>query len=73
MGEPKDSPFEQTDHLLDEEDEQTLAAIDRGLKAAEDGRLVSAEEARERMEKWLTESSTRKMRYKIFRPSWTTF
>jgi predicted transcriptional regulator len=62
MGEPKDNLFEQTDHLLDEEDEQTLAAIDRGLKAAEEGRLVSAEEARERMEKWLTESSTRKTR-----------
>ncbi len=25
MGEPKDNLFEQTDHLLDEEDEQTLA------------------------------------------------
>jgi predicted transcriptional regulator len=62
MGEPKESRFEQTDHLLDEEDDRTLAVIDRGLKAAEEGRVVSAEEARERMEKWLTESSTRETR-----------
>jgi predicted transcriptional regulator len=62
MGEPTESLFEQTEHLLDEEDEQTLAAVDRGLKAAEEGSLVSAEEARERMRKWLTESSTRKTR-----------
>jgi predicted transcriptional regulator len=50
--------FFRSDHLLDEEDEQTLAAIDRGLKAADEGRLIPAEDVRRRLGKWLTESST---------------
>ncbi len=50
--------FGNSDHLLDEEDEYTLAAIDRGLKAADEGRLIPAEEVQRRVEKWLTESST---------------
>jgi predicted transcriptional regulator len=50
--------FGNSDHLLDEEDEHTLAAIDRGLKAANEGRLIPAEEVQRRVEKWLTESST---------------
>jgi len=43
-----------SDHLLDEEDEQTLAAIDRGLKAADEGRLIPAEEVRRRLGKWVS-------------------
>jgi predicted transcriptional regulator len=50
--------FGNSDHLLDAEDDYTLAAIDRGLKAANEGRLIPAEEVRRRVEKWLTESST---------------
>ena len=43
-------PDLQFDHpvpeLTDEEDEETLAAIDRGVKDADEGRTVSLEEAR---------------------------
>jgi predicted transcriptional regulator len=45
-----------------EEDEETLAAIDRGIKAADEGRLVSSEEVRRRVQEWLTRSSTPKTR-----------
>lgn len=34
---------------LDEEDEETLAAIDEGLRDARNGRTVSAEEARKQL------------------------
>jgi predicted transcriptional regulator len=34
-----------------------LAAIQRGLDAVEQGRTVSHEEARQRFEKWLSESN----------------
>ncbi len=45
-----------------EVDAETLAAIDRGLKAVKEGRVVSSEEARQRIEKWFTKSSTPKTR-----------
>lgn len=41
-------------HLLDEEDAETLTAIDRGIESANQGRVVSAEEARRRVEAWTT-------------------
>jgi predicted transcriptional regulator len=62
MADDKLVEFFRSDHLLDEEDEQTLAAIDRGLKAADEGRLIPAEEVRRRLGKGLTESSTPPMR-----------
>jgi predicted transcriptional regulator len=46
----------------DDEDEQTLAAIDEGLRDAEAGRTVPAEEVRRLLPKWTTASSTRKKR-----------
>ena len=48
--------------ILDEEDDATLAAIDRGIKAADDGRVLSLEEVRRRMEQWATQSSSPKTR-----------
>lgn len=48
--------------MADEEDEATLAAIDRGIKAADEGYVVSAEEARQRLQQWLSKSSTPKTR-----------
>ncbi len=48
--------------IIDEEDEETLAAIDRGIKAADEGRVVPVEEVRRRMQQWLTKSSTPKTR-----------
>jgi len=48
--------------ILDEEDEETLAAIDEGIREAKAGRTVPAEEVRKRLPKWITASSTRKGR-----------
>ena len=48
--------------ITEEEDEATLAAIDRGIKSAEEGRVVSAEEARRRVQEWLSKSCTVKTR-----------
>lgn len=45
-----------------DEDEQTLAAIDEGLRDAEAGRTVPAEQVRRLLPKWTTASSTRKKR-----------
>lgn len=54
--------FDNPAPILEEEDEETLAAIDRGIKAADEGRVVSSEEARRRVQEWLTRSSTPKTR-----------
>jgi predicted transcriptional regulator len=48
--------------ILDEEDEETLAAIDEGIRDAKAGRTVPAEQVRLRLPKWTTNSSTRKRR-----------
>ena len=46
--------------LTDEEDEATLAAIGQGIKDADEGSVVSLEEARRRIQEWLSKSSTPK-------------
>jgi len=46
----------------EEEDEETLAAIDEGICDAEAGRTVPAEEVRGLLPKWITASSSRKER-----------
>jgi hypothetical protein len=43
--------------ILDEEDEETLAAVDEGIRDARAGRTVPAEEVRKRLPKWITASS----------------
>lgn len=48
--------------ILDDEDEETLAAIDEGIRDAEAGRVLPAEKARQLLPKWTTVSSTRKGR-----------
>ena len=45
--------------ILDEEDEETLAAFDEGIRDAKAGRTVPAEEVRKRLPKWITASFTR--------------
>jgi predicted transcriptional regulator len=60
MGEMKPvDQFTSTEEEV-EVDEETLAAIDRGIKAADEGRLVPLEEVRRRMQEWHTKSSSRK-------------
>ena len=39
--------------MMDDEDEQTLAAIDEGISDAEAGRTVPAEEVRKLLPKWI--------------------
>jgi predicted transcriptional regulator len=48
--------------ILDEEDEETLAAIDEGIRDAEAGRTVPIQEVRDLLPKWITESSSHKKR-----------
>ena len=62
MAEVKKEDFNESTPLLDEEDEATLAAIDRGIRAADEGRVISMEEVRRRMNQWLTKSSSPKTR-----------
>ena len=38
--------------LLDEEDEETLAGIDEGIRDADAGRTVPAEEVRKLLREW---------------------
>jgi predicted transcriptional regulator len=62
MADVKKRDLVEPDSILDEENEPTLAAIDRGIKAADEGRVVSFEEARRRLHEWLTRSSSQKTR-----------
>jgi predicted transcriptional regulator len=62
MAYAKKVEFEDAAHILDEEDEATRAILKQRIKSADEGRLVTAEEARRRMKKWLTKSSTPKTR-----------
>jgi predicted transcriptional regulator len=39
--------------ILEEEDEETLAAIDEGIRDAKAGRTVPAEEVRKRSPSWI--------------------
>ena len=61
MGELEKLDFDDdSTSILDEEDDATLAAIDRGIKAADEGRVVPLEDVRERMQQWATKSSSPK-------------
>jgi predicted transcriptional regulator len=46
----------------DDEDKETLAAIDEGIQDANAGRVVPAEKVRQLLPKWTIASSTRKKR-----------
>jgi predicted transcriptional regulator len=46
----------------EDEDEETLAAIDDGVRDAEAGRTVPIEEVRKLLPQWITASSSRKER-----------
>jgi predicted transcriptional regulator len=62
MAKVKKFELESPAPILHEEDEETLAAIDGGIRDAKAGRTVPAEEVRRRLPKWITTSSTRKGR-----------
>ena len=60
MAKAKKFELERPAPILDEEDEETLAAIDEGIRDAKGGRTVPAEEVRRRLPKWITASRTRR-------------
>lgn len=62
MGKRKKFEFDHPAPALEGEDEETLAAIDEGVRDAEAGRTVPAREVRKRLPQWITASSTRKGR-----------
>jgi predicted transcriptional regulator len=48
--------------ILDDEDDETLAAIDEGIRDAQAGRVSPIEEVRKLLPAWITASSSRKGR-----------
>lgn len=58
MGDRNSVDYCETDSILHEEDEATLAAIDEGLRAADEGRFVPEEEVRKLLPRWISEFST---------------
>jgi len=62
MAKSKKVEVENPAPVIEEEDEETLAAIDEGIRDAKAGRTVPAENARQLLPKWTTASSTRKGR-----------
>ncbi len=58
MAQLKNLEFTEAASTLDEEDEATLAAIDEGIKAADEGRVVSEEEVRKLIPQWISKFST---------------
>lgn len=60
MAKPKKLDLENPIPIVEDEDEETLAAIDEGMRDADAGRTIPAEEVRRQLHKWTTTSSTRK-------------
>jgi predicted transcriptional regulator len=51
MAKTKETEFEKPSPAVDDEDEQTLAAIDEGIRDAKAGRTVSSKEVRKLLAK----------------------
>jgi predicted transcriptional regulator len=62
MGKSAKFDLDHPEPIVDQEDKETLAAIDEGLRDAEAGRTIPAEEVPRLLKKWTTASSTRKKR-----------
>ena len=56
MAKAKKFEFENPAPALQDEDEETLAAIDEGVRDAAAGRTVPAKEVRKRLPRWITAS-----------------
>jgi predicted transcriptional regulator len=54
--------FDEPVPAQDDEDEETLAAIDEGIRDAEAGRTVPIEDVRKLLPRWISASSSRKER-----------
>jgi predicted transcriptional regulator len=62
MAKAKEYEFEKPAPVTEAEDEETLSAIDEGIRDAKAGRIVSLEKVRKLLPKWITASSSRKGR-----------
>ena len=62
MAKAKKFDIESPDPVLEDEDAETLSAIDEGLRDAAAGRVVPAKEVRQRLSQWITNSSSPKER-----------
>ena len=62
MAEASRLDFDDPAPIDEEEDEETLAAIDEGMRDAEAGRTVPIEEVRRLLPTWIIASSSRKER-----------
>jgi predicted transcriptional regulator len=62
MAKVKKFELEEPVPVADDEDEETLAAIDEGVRDADAGRTVLGEEVRKLLPQWISASSTRKKR-----------
>jgi predicted transcriptional regulator len=62
MAKSKEFEFEKQAPVKDDEDQATLAAIDKGIQDAKAGRTVSLEQVRKLLPRWITASSSRKER-----------
>ncbi len=62
MSKAKEFEFEKPAAVIDDEDEETLAAIDEGIRDAKAGRTVPMEKVRKLLPQWITNSSSRKGR-----------
>jgi predicted transcriptional regulator len=58
MRRPEKFEFETPIPVTDDED--TLSAIDEGIRDADAGRTIPSEDVRKLMSKWISDSSTRK-------------
>jgi len=62
MADAKKINFNEPAPLTDEEDDATLAAIDRGIEDADEGRTVPLEEVRKMIPEWISKFESRKKR-----------
>ena len=62
MADAKKIDFNEPAPLTDEEDDATLAAIDRGIKDADEGRTVPLDEVRKMIPEWISQFESRKKR-----------
>jgi predicted transcriptional regulator len=62
MADAKKIDFNEPAPLTVEEDDATLAAIDRGIKDADEGRTVPLEEVRKMIPEWISKFESRKKR-----------
>ena len=62
MADAKRINFNEPVPLTDEEDDATLAAIDRRIKDADEGRTVPLEEVRKMIPEWISKFESRKKR-----------